>query len=180
MIGISVTVAMAVFGSILACMNTGVRVTYAMAKDKEVPSVLGMLHEKYATPHTGVWAITIVSAVVGAFGVLSVTNLLAVTFLQNIGTFVVYGLTNMIALVAFAHHPKRKILAHIIVPLLGLITNAGMLVGIFYLGILGGGGTREAAIISITATVLWLVIGVFYLMVNSKKLGRKVIQAKTA
>lgn len=175
MITISVTVAIAVFGSILACMNTGVRVTYAMAKDKEVPSVLGMLHPQYATPHTGVWIITIISAIVGGFGVLTVTNLLAITFLQNIGTFVVYGLTNMIALIAFLRHPQRNVLTHIIVPILGLITNVGMLIGIFYLGILGGGSTRESAIISIVATAVWVVVGVFYLIANSKKLGRKVI-----
>ncbi|HEX3043127.1 MAG TPA: APC family permease, partial [Bacillota bacterium] len=179
MITISVTVAIAVFGSILACMNTGVRVTYAMAKDKEVPSVLGMLHPKHATPHTGVWIITIISGIIGAFGVLTVTNLLAVTFLQNIGTFVVYGLTNLIALVAFLRHPKRNAVTHIIVPVLGFLTNLGMLAGIFYLGILGGGSTREAAIISIIVTLVWIVVGIFYLITNSKKLGRKVISART-
>jgi amino acid transporter len=175
MVTISVTVAIAVFGSILACMNTGVRVTYAMAKDKEVPSVLGALHPKHATPHTGVWIITIVSAVIGGFGVLSVTNILAVTFLQNIGTFIVYGLTNLVALIAFMSHPKRNAFTHIIVPVLGVLTNILMLVGIFYLGIVGGGSTRDAAVISIVITGIWVVVGIFYLVANSKKLGRKVI-----
>jgi amino acid transporter len=175
MITISVTVAIAVFGSILACMNTGVRVTYAMAKDKEVPSVLGALHPKHATPHTGVWIITIVSAVIGGFGVLSVTNILAVTFLQNIGTFIVYGLTNLVALIAFMRHPQRNAITHIIVPVLGVLTNILMLVGIFYLGIVGGGSTRNAAVISIVVTLVWVIVGIFYLVSNSKKLGRKVI-----
>lgn len=180
MIVTAISVAIAVFGSTLACMNTGVRVTYAMAKDKEVPSVLGMLHSKHATPHAGVWIISIVSAVIGAFGVLSVTNLLAITFLQNLGTFIVYGMTNLVALVAFLRHPQRNPITHILVPILGILTNMAMLVGIFYLGMLGGGVTRDAAIISIVATLIWIAAGIVYLLTNSKKLGRKVFDGKAA
>ena len=35
---VAVTVLLALIGTTLACLNTGVRVTYAMAKDKEMPS----------------------------------------------------------------------------------------------------------------------------------------------
>jgi len=177
MILVSITVALAVFGTTLACMNTGVRVTYAMAKDKEVPSVLNALHVKHATPHMAVIIITIVSALIGAFGVISVTNLTAITFITNIGTFLLYGMTNIIALVAFMRHPKRNILTTVIVPILGFITNIGMLVAIMFLGILGGGATQTAAMIAIITSLVWLVIGVVFLVVNSKKLGRKIIGA---
>jgi amino acid transporter len=44
MIVVAISVAIAVFGTTLACMNTGVRVTYAMAQDGEVPSMLNVLH----------------------------------------------------------------------------------------------------------------------------------------
>jgi amino acid transporter len=169
MILVAISVALAVFGSTLACMNTGVRVTYAMAKDKEMPSILGFLHPSYATPYTSVWIITVVSAVIGGFGVLSVKNLTAVTLLSNIGTFALYGMTNMIALVAFFRHPKRNFITHIIVPILGFLANIGMLLAVIYLGILGGGDTKAAAVIAIVATVVWLVIGVVYLIINSGK-----------
>lgn len=175
MIIVSITVAIAVFGTTLACMNTGVRLTYAMAKDSEVPSVLGILHPKHATPHTAVWVITIVSAIIGAFGVISVTNLMAVTYLSNIGTFVLYGMTNIIAFVAFLRHPKRNILTHILVPILGFLANIGMLLAVLYLAFLGGGLTQAAAIMAIVATVVWLVLGGIYLVYNSKKLNRSII-----
>ena len=42
MIVVAISVAIAVFGTTLACMNTGVRVTYAMAQDGEVPSMLNV------------------------------------------------------------------------------------------------------------------------------------------
>lgn len=175
MIIVAVSVAIAVFGSTLACMNTGVRITYAMAKDNEVPSVMGSLHPKYSTPHTAVWIITIVSAVVGAIGAISVTNLTAVTLISNIGTFILYGMTNLVALVAFAHSKKQNILSSIIVPILGFISNIGMLVAIFYLGISGGGSTQVSAIEAIVATAIWIIVGGIYFVFNSKKQGRSII-----
>jgi amino acid transporter len=175
MILVAISVAIAVIGTTLACMNTGVRVTYAMAKDKEVPSFLGFLHPKNATPHAGVLAITIASAVIGAFGVLSVVNLTAITLWSNIGTFILYGMTNLIALVAFLRHPQRNVLTHIVVPVLGAIANVAMLVAVLYLGILGGGDTQTAAMWSIIGTGVWLIIGVAYLFVQSTKTQRKII-----
>jgi amino acid transporter len=47
---VALTVLLALIGTTLACVNTGVRVTYSMSKDKEMPSVLGWLHGKWATP----------------------------------------------------------------------------------------------------------------------------------
>lgn len=178
MILVSITVAIAVFGTTLACMNTGVRLTYAMAKDDEVPSILAALHHKHATPHTAVWAMTIVSAIIGAFGVISVTNLTAVTYLSNIGTFVLYGMTNIIAFIAFLRHEKRNAITHIIVPVLGFIANIAMLLAVLYLAFLGGGATQIAAVESIVATVVWIVVGVVFFIANSKKLNRTIIMSK--
>ena len=70
------TVLVALIGTTLACLNTGVRITYVMGRDREVPGILGLLHGRYATPHYGVLALAGVSAVIGAYGVLSADNLL--------------------------------------------------------------------------------------------------------
>lgn len=175
MILVAISVAIAVIGTTLACMNTGVRVTYAMSKDKEVPSFLGFLNPKYATPHGGVVAMAIASAAIGAFGVVSVVNLTAVTLWSNIGTFILYGMTNLIALVAFLRHPQRNVFTHIIVPILGALANIAMLVAVLYLGILGGGDTKTAAMYAIVATAVWFVIGIIYLFVQSAKTDRKIV-----
>ncbi len=177
MIVVAISVAIAVFGTTLACMNTGVRVTYAMAQDGEVPSMLNALHHRHATPYTAVWVMTIASAVVGAYGVLSLTGLTAVTLLSNIGTFLLYGMTNLIALVAFLRHPARNAFTHIIVPFLGLLANIGMLLAVIYLGILGGGMTQVAAMVAIVATVIWLAVGIVYFSINSRVTGRKMVGA---
>jgi amino acid transporter len=171
---IAVTVAIAVFGTTLACMNTGVRLTYAMGRDEEVPAILGVLHGRFATPHFGVWLMAAISAVIGGFGVLSVMNLTAITFLSNIGTFLLYGLTNMVAFVAFRRAPRAHTVKHVLVPLLGAFANLAMLLAVIYLGVLGGGDTRTAALISIIATAVWFVAGLFYFVANTRGRSREV------
>ncbi len=171
---IGVTVAIAVLGTTLACMNTGVRLTYAMGKDEEVPTVFGVLHSRYATPHVLVLVMGVVSAVIGAFGVLSVTNLTAITFLSNIGTFLLYGMTNFVALVAFRGARRAWAIQHVLIPILGIVANIVMLLAVLYLGVLGGGDTRIAALISVVAAAAWFLVGIIYFVTNSKARQRSV------
>ncbi len=171
---IALTVAIAVFGTTLAAMNTGIRLTYAMGQDEEVPAILGMLHGRFATPHVGVLIMACASAVIGGFGVLSVLNLTAVTFLSNIGTFLLYGLTNLVAWVAFRRTPRAHTIKHVLVPLLGMVANIAMLVAVFYLGILGGGDTKTAALLASIATAVWFAIGLVYFAANTRTRGREV------
>jgi len=63
------TVFLAIIGTTLSCMNTGARVTYAMGKDEEVPESFGLLHGENLTPHRAIWALAVISAVVGCIGV---------------------------------------------------------------------------------------------------------------
>lgn len=180
MIIVAISVAIALFGTALSCTNTGVRVTYAMAKDSEMPSVLNALHVKHATPHTAVIAMTIVSAVVGAFAVINITTLSASTYITNIGTFLLYGMTNLIALVAFAKVPKKNILTAVLVPVLGALANVGMLAAVFLLGIIAGGATTVAALIAIGVTVVWLAVGLVYFIGGSKKAGKDILLKNSA
>jgi amino acid transporter len=66
------TVFLAIIGTTLSCINTGARVTYAMGKDEELPDSLGALHKTNLTPHTAIWTLATISAVVGC---LTVCNL---------------------------------------------------------------------------------------------------------
>lgn len=179
MILVAVTVAIAIFGTTLSCMNTGVRVTYAMAKDEEMPTVMSALHIKHATPHTAVLFITVVSAVIGAFTVVNVTTMTAVTLISNIGTFLLYGMTNIVALVAFSKQKKRNILTAVLVPVLGAVANIGMLIAVIALGIVSGGATMISALIAIGVTVVWLFIGVAYFGIHSKRTGKDVLLRNT-
>ncbi len=81
----------------------------------------------------------------------------------------------MVALLAFKRSKKRNPLTHIIIPILGFIANLVMLLAVLYLGILGGGATQTASIAAIIVALVWLVIGIVYLNVNSKKQNRPII-----
>jgi amino acid transporter len=169
------TVVLALIGTTLACLNTGVRITYAMGKDKEMPTLLGILHGTYDTPHYGIWILVGVSAVLGAYGVLNVDNLTQITLASNTGTFLLYGLTNLIALWAFFHRPDASFLKHRVVPLLGFLANFVMLGAVVWLGISAGGSSATDALIAIAMVLVWLVAGAVWFISNTRKQARPVM-----
>jgi amino acid transporter len=164
---LAATVLVALIGTTLACLNTGVRITYVMGRDKEVPGILGMLHFRHATPHYGVIALAIVSAVLGGYAVLSADNLLQITLASNTGTFLVYGMTCALVLVAFGGQHKRNFLRHVVVPTLGMLANIGMLVGIVYMSVSAGGSTQTDTLIALAVVGVWIVVGAVWLLINS-------------
>lgn len=159
-------VAAAILGTTLSCLNTGIRITYAMACENEMPRLFRRLHERYAIPHGGIVALTAVSMVIGAFGVLSVRNLTAVALISNIGTFLLYGLTNIIAFVSLVREHSSAFLRKI-VPIFGAAANIAMLLAIVWLGILGGGDTQFAAFFALVTTGIWGLLGTIYFIANS-------------
>ncbi|HSS10634.1 MAG TPA: APC family permease [Acidimicrobiales bacterium] len=168
---VALTVLMALLGTTLACLNTGVRVTYSMAKDKEMPSILGLLHGRFATPHGGILILTILSAAIGVYCATpyNVDNITQITVASNTGTFLVYGLTCIVAIVAFASRHDRHPVKHYLVPALGALMNLVMLFGVVYLAITSGGATSKDAYKSLGIVVLWIVIGVVWVAINPHK-----------
>jgi amino acid transporter len=180
---IAITVGIAIIGTTLSCLNTGVRVTYAMGRDKEIPSFFGLMHGKYAVPHTGIIVLTVLSALVGVYcstGIGSfsqVDTLTQVTLVSNIGTFLLYGMTCLITLFAFRkesaenYHPLK----HRVIPILGLVANLGMLAGVVYLSIIAGGSTALDAQIAIGAVIVFMLAGGAILLLSSRQQGKSVV-----
>jgi len=177
---LAATVLVALIGTTLACLNTGVRITYVMGRDKEMPSILGLLHGKYATPHFGVMVLAVVSAAFGAYGVLSADNLTQILLASNAGTFLVYGMTNLVVLVAFAGRKDTHVLKHYIVPVLGALANLGMLFAILYLNIQAGGSTATDTVIALVIVGIWIAAGVVWLVVNSATKRKPLLVTKEA
>jgi amino acid transporter len=179
---VAATVLIALVGTTLACLNTGVRVTYAMAKDKEMPGILGLLHGRFATPHGGILVLTLISAAIGVYCATpyNVDNITQVTIASNTGTFLVYGMTCLIAVVAFAERHDKQFLKHAAVPGLGALMNLAELFGVVYLAITAGGATSKDAYKSIGIVVAWIVIGVIWVAVNpNKHHAKKVHEERT-
>jgi APA family basic amino acid/polyamine antiporter len=175
MIVIAFTVGLAVLGTTLAAMNTAVRISFAMAQDDEMPSILGALHDTHATPHMGVWLLVGVSAVIGGIGVLSVTALTGVTLASNIGTFILYALICIFTFITFVGRKEFHSVKHAIIPMLGLIGNVGLLIAIVFIGLTTPGVSKDATQMAIWITLGWGILSIGYLIWNSKKSGKHII-----
>jgi amino acid transporter len=172
---LAATVVIALIGTALACLNTGVRVTYAMGKDTELPAIFGFLHGKYRTPHVGVIVLTIISAIIGSYGVLGPNNLVQIALISNIGTFILYALTCIVCVIAFAGVAGRGVFNTIIAPLLGAILNILMLIGVAYFAIVGGDPGRTNVIIAAAVSVAFLVLGFAFLFIRKLVTGVRIL-----
>jgi basic amino acid/polyamine antiporter, APA family len=168
---VAATVLIALLGTTLACLNTGVRVTYAMSKDKEMPGILGLLHGRFATPHGGIFILTILSAAIGVYCATpyNVDNITQITIASNTGTFLVYGMSCLIAFVAFAKRHDRHVVKHFVIPGVGALMNLAELFGVVYLAVTAGGSTAKDAYKSLAIVGVWIVIGVIWVAVNPNK-----------
>jgi len=175
MITIAVTVAIAIFGTTLSCLNTAVRVSYAMAQDEEMPEFLGALHGRFATPHRALWVLIAVSCVIAAIGVQSVVGLTGITLASNLGTFVLYGLTCVWTIVAFVERDDHHLVKHLTIPVLGLIANIMMVSAILYLAIIGTADTLHEAYICFAIAGAWALLTVLYVGVTGRRKGRSVV-----
>src|SRR6266550_1543540 len=110
----AVTVLLALIGTTLACLNTGVRITY-----------------------------------------------------------VVYGLSCLIAIIAFASRHDRHVFKHFFVPGLGLLMNISELLGIIYLSIKAGSSTQTDTVKALAIVVLWIVLGLIWVLGNPRMRGTK-------
>jgi basic amino acid/polyamine antiporter, APA family len=169
------TVLLALIGTTLACLNTGVRVTYSMSRDKEMPSIFGLLHGRFATPHGGILVLAGVSAALGVYGVKSVDALTQITLASNTGTFLVYGMSCLITIVAFAGRKDRHVVKHYVVPGLGLLMNVGMLFGLTYLAVKAGGSTSTDAFIALGIVGAWAFAGIVWVAINPRTRGVKLL-----
>jgi basic amino acid/polyamine antiporter, APA family len=181
MLVIAFTVAIALLGTTLAAMNTGVRISFAMAQDSEMPEVMGLLHGRYATPYAAVVMMVIVSALIGTLGVLGgVMTLTGITLASNLGTFVLYALICGLTVVAFAGGRDFHVLKHALIPVLGLAANVVMVLAIFILGIRSGGITAQATYLALAISLGWLILSLVYFVMTSRRSGRAIVPQASA
>ena len=167
MITMAITVAIAIVGTTLSCMNTAVRVTNGMAEDRELPDILGFIHGKFSTPHTALWVLVAVSCGIAAIGVRSVVGLTGITLASNLGTFVLYGLTCIWTIVAFKHRDDFNVVKHGLIPVLGLVANVIMIGAILYLYIIGNADAVAEAKICFWIAGGWAGLSFLYVAIST-------------
>ena len=106
-------------------------------------------------------------------------TLVIVTLVSNFGTFLLYMLTNVIAIVAFREHHSFSGVKHFLVPIFGLVANLACM--LFYLvgPFTVSGMSVKEPYIALGACALWGVYGAMYFLGASRKKGRSVLVEKT-
>jgi APA family basic amino acid/polyamine antiporter len=201
----ALTVFLALIGTTLSCLSTGARVTYAMGRDDEVPSHFGLLHGKNLSPHRAIWALAILSAILGiltvsvylggttpaaldkhnmwySFGIFKPefythfpNTLVIITLISNFGTFLLYMTTCVIAIVAFKEHHTFNGFKHMVVPIFGLLANLACM--LFYL--IGPftvpNMSWKEPYIALAVAAVWGGYGAFYFKSRSAKIGKPIV-----
>ncbi len=199
------TVFLALIGTTLSCLSTGARVTYAMGRDEEVPSHFGLMHGKHASPHRAIWTLAVISMILGiitvavylggttpaaldkhnvwySFGIFSPetyaklpNTLVIMTLISNFGTFLLYMITNWIAMVAFKEHHSFNGIKHMVIPIFGLLANLACM--LFYL--IGpftvSGMSWKEPYIALGVCAVWGIYGAVYFLRSSKAKGRDIL-----
>jgi amino acid transporter len=102
-------------------------------------------------------------------------TLVIVTLVSNFGTFLLYMLTCLIAIVAFREHHSFSGFKHFVVPIFGLVANLACM--LFY--IVGpfavSGMSVKEPFIALGVCALWGIYGGIYFMRSSKKSSRPVL-----
>jgi amino acid transporter len=99
-------------------------------------------------------------------------SLLIVTLVSNFGTFMLYGLTCVIAMVAFHQHHTFSGIRHFVIPIFGALANLACM--LFYL--IGpfsvSGMSKMEPFIALGVAGVWGAYGLAYFMFSGKKKGR--------
>jgi amino acid transporter len=118
-----------IFSCFLAIHNTTVRVMFSMGRDEVLPKSMGRLHARWFSPLRAIIVQTIFTLVVGlgigAWDGPGATG--AYAFTGTIGTVaivIVYIMANIALIRYFWRSKERRILTHVIVPVLGVIALA--------------------------------------------------------
>jgi amino acid transporter len=107
-------------------------------------------------------------------------TLVIVTLVSNFGTFLLYMLTCLIAIVAFREHHTFSGFKHMFVPIFGLVAN--LLCMLFYLvgPFTVSGMSWKEPYIALGVCAAWGIYGAVYFMRTSKAKGRSVMVEKPA
>jgi amino acid transporter len=101
-------------------------------------------------------------------------GLLLVTLVSNFGTFILYGLTNIVCIVAFREHDEFHGFKHMVVPVFGALANLGCM-AFYIIGPLEGIGSPKEPLMAVALSVIWGIYGAIYFVRNSKKKGKETV-----
>jgi basic amino acid/polyamine antiporter, APA family len=98
-------------------------------------------------------------------------SLLALTLTSNFGTFILYGLSCFLCMVAYHGRPDYSLLKHTLIPGFGLIANLTCM-GFYLAGPFFNLGTKMEPLSALGISAIWGLYGAVYFMRSSKAKGK--------
>jgi amino acid transporter len=107
-------------------------------------------------------------------------SLLIVTLVSNFGTFLLYMLTNLAAIVAFVEHHTFNTFKHVVIPVFGLVANLACM--LFYLigPFMVTGMSLKEPYLALALAGLWGLWGIGYFLMASKGKGKPAMVSQEA
>src|SRR5208283_2106883 len=101
-------------------------------------------------------------------------SLLAITLTSNFGTFILYGLSCLLCIIAYSERHDKHIVMHYLIPGFGLVANLTCMA--FYVaGPFFNLGTKMEPLTALGISALWGLYGAVYFIRSSKSKGKTVL-----
>jgi len=94
-----------------------------------------------------------------------------ITLASNFGTFLLYGLSCFVCMVAYHKHPNFKFIRHWFIPAFGLVANL-VCMAFYLVGPFMGYGTKMEPFMALGIAAVWAIYGGIYFVVSSNKKGK--------
>jgi len=102
-------------------------------------------------------------------------SLIIITLISNFGTFLLYMMSCIVAMVAFHEHHLHNPIKHIFIPLFGILANLACM-SFYIIGpFMVPGMSKKEPFFALGFCALWGIYGAIFFLRRSKKLGREVI-----
>ncbi len=98
-------------------------------------------------------------------------TMLLMTLASNFGTFLLYGLSCIICMVAYHKHAKYSLLKHTLIPVFGVVANLACMIAYLVLPFMGI-GTKPEPLLALGIAAVWAIYGGIYFVRSSKRKGR--------
>jgi len=94
-----------------------------------------------------------------------------VTLVSNFGTFMLYGLTNIVCIIAFQEHHEFSGFRHMVVPIFGAVANFACM-AFYIIGPIEGLGSVKEPLMAVAISAIWGIYGAIYFIRSSRKKGK--------
>jgi amino acid transporter len=104
-------------------------------------------------------------------------TLLTVTLASNFGTFLLYCLSCVTCMVAYAKHPNYSVIRHTLIPLFGIAANLACM-GFYLIGPFEGYGTKMEPLLALGIAFVWAGYGAIHFVSIGKAHGKTTLLEK--